>query len=117
LSALLRLNAAVGKSSVLFAVSVKIYAHLHSIPLLELRYLLFDLIDLRLNLLGGIFPGTIEVTSCKVASEVAINNSVNVQHWKNVKIIVLEKPFALRRTLLNEKLHDILGEIGRPSLS
>ena len=99
--AFLGVDAAVSKSAVLFAVGVKVDAHLYAVFIVQLGYLFFDVVDLRVDLGGWVLPGPVEIETCQVASEVAVDNPVDVEHGEDVEIVLLEQILALGHILLD----------------
>jgi len=79
--------AAVGKDILLFGVSMQIDEHLN--PILILHHIFFDGVDL-LAAIGMRYPPTaIEVITCNVASRVAQNDSVRIDHRDDFEDIFL----------------------------
>ena len=68
---------------------MQINAHLNSIAILKFGYLIFDLVYLWMDLLWWILPGSVEVIACQITSEITINDTIYIDHRKNVEIIVL----------------------------
>ena len=89
------LLAAIRKDVVLLAVTMEIETANYSLLELQLLYFIHDRTNLRMQLFDWTSPHAIEVESWKVASEVAINNSVNIDHRKDVEFIVGKQVFCL----------------------
>ena len=69
--------------------SMQVNTKLHLIALSQFLDYLKDSIDLRVDDLGGIFPASVDIVPCDVTSEVSINDSIDIEHWKYVKIVIL----------------------------
>lgn len=63
--------------------------------ILKLYYLLFNRIYLRVKLFYRIFPSPIHIETSKIASIVAVYNSIYVYHWKYSELVSLEETFHL----------------------
>ena len=69
---------------------MEVDAHLNAVFIVEFGYFLFDVVDLWVDLGGGVLPGLVEVEAGQIAAEVAVDDSVNVKHGEYVEIVLLE---------------------------
>jgi len=68
--------------------AVQIDAIINLMPLLDLSQLIFDVIDLWMQLLYRMSPRPVEIKAREVASAVAIDYSIYVDHGVNSELIV-----------------------------
>lgn len=48
--------------------------------------------NLRVDLSHWTLPSSIYIKTCQITSEITINNSIDIDHWKNSKLKFLKKP-------------------------
>lgn len=96
--------ARIAENVVLFAVSMKVKTCLNLRSLRVILDLSFDFIYLWMEYLRGLFPPSIQINTSDVASEVSIDNSINVDHWIYLDDAVLENMLDLR-SLFEKTVH------------
>ena len=96
---------------------MEVDAHLNAVFIVEFGYFLFDVVYLWVDLGGGVLPGSVEVETGQIAAEVAVDDSVDVEHGEDVKIVLLEQILALGHVLLDQVVDYILDEVGGPGLA
>lgn len=117
LPALRRVNAAIGKSTILFTMSMQIQTHLYLIFFRKLCQLLFYVKYLRVNELKRALPSPVQVITSQIASKIAVNHPVNINHRKYMKIEAFHQPFAVVSLLLDQLFQNVLNKKRRPSFS
>lgn len=67
--------------------------------------------NLRLKFLGGTFPASIQIISSHVTSKITIDNSINIYHRKNMKIVLLNDPLIKLITCLGDPFDNLIKNI------
>ena len=80
---------------------VKVDAHLYAVFIVEFGNFFFDVVDLWVDLGGGVLPGPVEVETGQIAAKVAVDDPVDVEHGEDVEIVLLEQILALGHILLD----------------
>lgn len=70
--------------------SVKVQAHLNLIFIWNFWNFPLYMKNLRVNLFQRVFPGPVQVVSSQIASEIPVNDSIDIDHWNDMKIVVIE---------------------------
>ena len=96
---------------------VKVDAHLYAVFIVEFGNFFFDVVDLWVDLGGGVLPGPVEVETGQIAAKVAVDDPVDVEHGEDVEIVLLEQILALGHVLLDKMVDDVLDEVGGPGLA
>lgn len=98
------LFAAIGKNIIHFAMTMQIDAIINLVPLLELSQLIFYVIDLWVQLLDRVSPRPVEVKASEIASAVAVDYAINIDHGVNSELIVPQQPRYLLIGLFHQGL-------------
>lgn len=61
-----------------------------------------------MNLFDWLFPASIEIVACEIASKVAVDDTVHVDHWEKTNVIVFQQPLTRLGFMLEELLHYFL---------
>lgn len=111
------LFAAIGKNIVHFAMTMQIDAIINLVLLLELSQLIFYVVDLRMQLLDRVSPRPVKVKASEIASAVAVNYAINIDHGVDSELIVSEQPRYLLIGFFHQRLKYMFHEQRRVCLS
>lgn len=73
---------------------------------------MFDVIDGRVDVGKWLSPGAVGVVACQIASGVAVDDSIDVDHGEDVEVMVCEKPLRLWGSLFCYSLQQRFDQEG-----
>ena len=76
----------------LTTMSMQVKEIIKQIILGQLRQFLSYLENLGMKSVGGTFPASIQIVSSHIAPKISVYNSINIYHWKDMKIVGLNSP-------------------------